>query len=277
MYLSYLPAGNYTIEIEVLDSNAGKATIFKLLKIKISPPFWLTWWFITLFTLVFIGSIAYLFLYYKHRTKEKAHIEKRIAETQSDVLLNQMNPHFMFNAINTIQHFIISNDVDSSLSFVGKLSGLMRQTFENSLKKKISVAEEIDYLKSYCQIENMRFENRVKIDFQLESKIDADSCKIPTMILQPFVENVFVHAFNDNSINPELIVSFVLSSNTILECKIIDNGKGSSSFDKVKLHKSKGIELTKERLSLLQPEIQEPILIDYTESQGTTVMIRLKL
>ena len=277
LYLSYLPAGNYTIEIEVLDSNAGKATIFKLLKIKISPPFWLTWWFITLFTLVFIGSIAYLFLYYKHRTKEKAHIEKRIAETQSDVLLNQMNPHFMFNAINTIQHFIISNDVDSSLSFVGKLSGLMRQTFENSLKKKISVAEEIDYLKSYCQIENMRFENRVKIDFQLESKIDAVSCKIPTMILQPFVENVFVHAFNDNSINPELIVSFVLSSNTILECKIIDNGKGSSSFDKVKLHKSKGIELTKERLSLLQPEIQEPILIDYTESQGTTVMIRLKL
>ena len=277
LYLSYLPSGNYTIEIEVLDSNAGKATVFKLLKIKINPPFWLTWWFITLIALSFIGSIAYLFVYYKRKAKEKAHIEKRISETQSDVLLNQMNPHFMFNAINTIQHFIISNDVDSSLSFVSKLSGLMRQTFDNSLKKKISIAEEIDYLDSYCIIENMRFGNRVKIEFQLDPKIDSTLCKVPTMILQPFVENVFVHAFNDNSIKPELLISFEMVARNILECKVIDNGKGIFSFDKVKLHKSKGIELTKERLSLLQPEIVQPITIDYTKTQGTTVLIRLKV
>ena len=277
LYLSYLPYGNYTIEIEVLDSNAGKATVFKLLKIKITPPFWLTWWFIGLFTLVFIGSIIYLFVHYKHRAKEKARIEKRIAETQSDVLLNQMNPHFMFNAINTIQHFIISNDVDSSLSFVGKLSGLMRQTFENSLKKKISLAEEIEYLKSYCQIENMRFGNRIVVEFQLDSIIDSNLCKIPTMTLQPFVENVFVHAFNDNSLNPKLLISFEMLDKNILECKIIDNGKGSSSFDKVKLHKSKGIALTKERLSLLQPKIENSIIIEYSETHGTSVIIRLKV
>ncbi|SHG21235.1 Two component regulator propeller [Flavobacterium micromati] len=277
LYLSYLPYGNYTIEVEVFDSNAGKATIFKLLNIQIQPPFWLTWWFIVLFCIVIICFLVTIILRYKFKAKEKARIEKRIAETESDVLLNQMNPHFMFNAINTIQHFIISNDVDSSLNFVSKLSGLMRQTLENSLEKRITIAEEINYLKGYIQIENMRFGNRIAVDFQIDPNIDCSLYKIPTMTLQPFVENVFVHAFNDNSQDPKLQLSFQMKTNAVMVCKIIDNGKGSASFTKVKLHKSKGISLTKERLSLLQPEIENPITIEYSETQGTTVYILLAI
>jgi LytS/YehU family sensor histidine kinase len=153
----------------------------------------------------------------------------------------------------------------------------MRQTLENSLEKRITIAEEINYLKGYIQIENMRFGNRIAVDFQIDPNIDCSLYKIPTMTLQPFVENVFVHAFNDNSQDPKLQLSFQMKTNAVMVCKIIDNGKGSASFTKVKLHKSKGISLTKERLSLLQPEIENPITIEYPETQGTTVCILLAM
>ncbi|MEM8521891.1 histidine kinase [Flavobacterium sp. PL12] len=277
IYLSYLPPGSYNVQIEVFDSNAGKHSVFKLLNIKVLPPFWLTWWFLTISFFVLNAGIFYIFLLYKRKEKEKARVEKRIAETQADVLLNQMNPHFMFNSINTIQHFIISNEVDSSLDFVSNLSTLMRQTFENSLQNKISISDEINYLKAYSEIENIRFGNNIVIEFEIDSAIDLESCKIPTMTLQPFVENVFVHAFNDNSVKPKLIISFSMLSKSILECKIIDNGKGNSSFDKVKLHKSKGVELTKERLILLQKEIKNPIETEYNDTKGTCVTIKIKV
>ena len=97
------------------------------------------------------------------------------------------------------------------------------------------------------------------------------------MVLQPFVENVFVHAFNDNHPNPTLDITFSLRAIHILECQISDNGKGKASFQKNKLHQSKGSSLTSERLSLLQPEIKNPITSVFTETKGTIVTILLKI
>lgn len=274
-FLPYLPYGNYNLEVEVFDSNAGKATIFELLKIRINPPIWLTWWFIALAVLFAFNISVYLIFKSKKKSREKAVIQKRIAETKLEALLSQMNPHFTFNAMNAIQDYIISNDIDNSLKYTGEFAKLIRKTLENSSKQTITIEDEIEYLKSYIIIENMRFDNRIQVDFHIGTDVDVYHSKIPTMLLQPFVENVFVHAFNASFPFPKLTISFEMLSKNILECKIIDNGMSLTATKKIKFHQSKGIQLTKERLSLLQNSNVNPIDILLTENDGTTVTIRL--
>ncbi|MBF4487875.1 histidine kinase [Flavobacterium sp. CSZ] len=275
LFLPYLPYGNYIVEIEVFDMNAGKSKLFTILQLYIQPPFWLNWRFIILIITVFTAVIAYVFLRIKRKSNEKTIIQRRIAETKLEALLSQMNPHFTFNAMNAIQDFIISNDIENSLLYISEFSKLIRKTLENSSKQTITIEEEIEYLEAYITIENMRFDNRIDFEIQISPQVDTYFTKIPTMLLQPFVENVFVHAFNESSISPKLIISFKMISNTLLECKIIDNGMSLNAAKKSKLHQSKGIHLTKERLSLLQDLKNDSIKIDFTENKGTTVTILL--
>lgn len=275
LFLPYLPSGNYNLDIEVFDMNAGKSRLFSILQIKVQPPFWLSWWFITMAVVVLSGLLVYIFIRIKRKSNEKIIIQRRIAETKLEALLSQMNPHFTFNAMNAIQAFIISNDIDNSLLYISEFSKLIRKTLENSSKQLITIDEEIEYLEAYITIENMRFDNRIDFEIQISEKVDTCFTKIPTMLLQPFVENVFVHAFNESSIAPKLIISFQMISETILECKIIDNGMSLNAAKKSKLHQSKGIQLTKERLSLLQDSINDSIEIDFTENNGTIVTILL--
>lgn len=277
LFLPYLPYGKYDVELEVFDSNAGKSTFFQLLKIQVSPPFWFSWWFILVVLLSVFGLLFYWVFRNKKKAKDKASIQKRIVETKLEALLSQMNPHFMFNAMNAIQNYIISNDVDNSLVYVGEFAKLMRKTLENSSKQTISIGEEIDYLKSYITIENMRFDNRIAFDFQIEPSVDEDAIEIPAMLLQPFVENVFVHAFDKSHSSPRLIVSFDMVDDSFLECKIIDNGKGLVESKASNNRPSKGIHLAKERLTLLKGTAKNFISIVHTKNKGTIVSIRLKV
>lgn len=277
LFLPYLPAGMYTVEVDVFDANAGKSTIFKLLKIHIKPPFWMTWWFIALAVIGLFNVLVYLIFKAKKKSREKAVTQKRIAETKLEALLSQMNPHFTFNAMNAIQDYIISNDIDNSLKYIGEFAKLIRKTLENSSKQTITIEEEIEYLQSYIMIENMRFNNRIETEFNIGADVDVYHSKIPTMLLQPFVENVFVHAFKASHPAPKLTISFEMLSKNILECKIIDNGSSLDVAKKTKIHQSKGIQLTKERLSLLQNSNVNPIDIHFTENKGTTVIIKLSV
>ena len=275
MYLSYLPYGKYDAELQIYDANAGKTTLFHLLKIYIQPPFWLSWWFMTIAVLIVFGIVFLLFIQYKKRIKEKALIQQRIEETKLEALLSQMNPHFTFNAMNAIQDFIIKKDVDNSLRYIGNFAKLMRKTLENSSKPTITIEEELDYLKLYISIENMRFDDRIQSEFKIPTDLDIYFYRIPTMLLQPFVENVFVHAFDDSYLEPGLTISFKMIEEQILECKISDNGKGFLTTTTQKAHQSKAIHLAKERLALLQHKIDNPIHFSESKGQGTTVTIRL--
>ena len=277
VFLSYLPHGNYNLEIQVLDLNSGETKQFKILKLIITPPFWVTWWFILLVVLVISTGLFFVIKRNKKNAEEKALIQQRIAETKLEALKSQMNPHFTFNAMNTIQDFIISNDIDNSLNFVSELAKLMRLTLDNSTKKTITLQEEIAFLQHYIYIENTRFGNKININLSIDSKINAQEIEFPTMLLQPFIENVFVHAFNAEYPNPKLDISFQLNETHVLECRIKDNGKGIASFNKVKLHTSKALQLAEERLHLIQPQISNPITINFTESEGTFVVILLQI
>lgn len=200
---------------------------------------------------------------------------KRLAETKMEALQSQMNPHFIFNAMNSIQNFIIDNKTDDALMYMGEFSKLIRQTLNNSSKQYIKLSEEIQYLKTYINLERMRFPFGVEFSLEVEKVIDKNKVEIPPMLIQPFIENVFVHAFDSDSKDAKLTIQFSLVSNE-LQCKIIDNGQGFNKVALTKLKKSKGIRLVNERFELFQSQSGN-VHINSKINQGTTITLQFKL
>ena len=274
-----IPNGKYKLVIEGKNIGTGAIFQFKTLSIIITPPFWKTSWFIIscIIGILIIGFISYKkrVQYIAKQEQAKSEIQKRLAETKMEALQSQMNPHFIFNAMNSIQNFIIKNNVDEALMYMTEFSKLIRQTLDNSSQPKISLEKEIHYLKTYIRLENMRFKEAISFKLNIPEEIDTYSIEIPPMLLQPFIENVFVHAFDSHSIKPTLEVTFVMKDNLLI-CEIRDNGKGITKDNLNKLNASKGIKLVKERVGLLQHNAVEPITIISIPNQGTTIILKLE-
>ena len=272
-----IPSGEYSVLLEGKNIGSGEIFQSKNFNLVIAPPFWKTWWFI-------IGSIIcfsiFSFIIYKKRIqliekreRDKAKIQKRLVETKMEALQSQMNPHFIFNAMNSIQNFIIDNDADKALMYMGEFSKLIRQTLDSSSKTRISLFDEIQYIKTYVYLENMRFKSPIAFKLKVAKELDLNEIEIPPMLTQPFVENVFMHAFDYKSLNPRLEIRFRQERN-ILICEIMDNGKGISKENLNSLHKSKGIKLAKERMKLSQHAFGESVLINSIPNKGTSVILK---
>lgn len=276
--LPYLPNGDLEVIVEVKDLYSGTTSSHEILKIIINPPFWKTWLFI-------IGSIGFLFLlgfiiykkrinYIQNQERTKSEVQKRLAETKMEALQSQMNPHFIFNAMNSIQNYIIDNNTDDALIYMGEFSKLIRQTLNNSSKTKINLLEELQYLQSYVVLENMRFKEMVNFDLKVSNEVDIFETEIPPMLIQPFLENAFIHAFDSSSINPKLNLSFEIKNNNLF-IEINDNGKGLDVKNLNQLTQSKGIKLAQERISLFQPNEKDSIAITSKINEGTSIVLRI--
>lgn len=269
-----VPDGKYTVLIE--GKNIGTGIVYESLKIKfiINPPFWKSLWFLILISLMVITYGIVFFRKRISKIKKDGQFKKRLAETKLEALQSQMNPHFIFNAMNSIQNYIIDNDSNEALMYLGQFSKLIRQTLNNSSKTRISIAEEIDYLESYVKLEKMRYKHSIMYVVNVDSDIDVNETYIPPMILQPFIENIFIHAFDSKSVSPSIEITFNLCEG-ILICTIRDNGKGFESND-IK-DTSKGIKLIKERLNLIQDSVEDCVTISSVPNEGTLVSLLFKL
>ena len=240
----------------------------------------MSWWFIML-EVITIGLVSYIIYskrvnYLTNKEQEKGQIQKRLAETKMEALQSQMNPHFIFNAMNSIQNYIIDNNVDDALMYLGEFSKLIRQTLNNSSKQSVNLDDEIQYLETYIKLENLRLNERVTYKFTIDNHIELNNIMVPPMLIQPFVENVFIHAFDKNTTNPTLVINFKKNQNLLI-CQIIDNGKGMNNEKVNNSMRSKGIMLVKERITLLQKQITEPISINTILNKGTTITLKLQL
>ncbi|MDD2673930.1 MAG: histidine kinase [Flavobacterium sp.] len=278
--LTYLPNGNFKIRLEIKDLFSGAIFSNDILNIVITPPFWETWWFL-LGSFVFVLICAYLIYInrirlVKKQERAKYEVQKRLAETKMEALQSQMNPHFIFNAMNSIQNYIIDNNTDDALMYMGEFSKLIRKTLDNSSKQRINLADEIQYLQTYVRLESMRFQNQIAFELILDEELDLFETEIPPMLIQPFIENVFVHAFDSRYVNAKLVLSFKQLDNYLL-CEIIDNGKGMQSVNLNKFHASKGIDLAKERIALFKVGNENPITISSNPNEGTTVALKIQM
>jgi ligand-binding sensor domain-containing protein len=251
-----LPNGDYTFEVVALNNDKVKSVKPAVFHFTILKPLWLTWWFIIIEIILLIIAI-YLFISWrinkiKTAEKEKTLINQKLAEFQMTALRAQMNPHFVFNAISSIQHYILTNDKYNSYDYLAKFSKLIRNVLDNSQEEYITLEKEIITLSLYVELEKIRF--KVPFDFSLKvnDELDQSDILIPTMLIQPYIENAIWHGLmpKQNDCLLELIIEQKGDNLVII---IADNGVGRRGFSKPKNknHVSKAMGLTDQRIKAL--------------------------
>ena len=194
------------------------------------------------------------------RSRQEAQMARlRVSGLQLRALRAQMNPHFMFNALNAIQGLIRSNENRAATSYLAKFAQLMRQTLEYTDKEEIAMEEEVEFLEQYLDINRLRFQDEFSYEVVQSRGLDEDDWKIPTMILQPFVENAVEHGIRPRHKGHIQIHFELIADDTLLRCIIEDDGIGINKSRAQRqqedpssgTHRSKGMEITRERLQLL--------------------------
>ncbi len=292
---SYLPPGDFVLEIKAITDNREIAPNPIKLFFTISTPFWKTKWFLVMAG-AFVFALGWLVIYMQlkkksQHEKRKKDIQLEMLELQQKALRAQMNPHFIFNCLNTVQDFILSQDIEPANRFLVNLSSLIRQTLENSSNSFISIADEVRYLTTYLELEKTRFDNRFNFSFVIEEKLQPkiELLKIPTMIVQPYIENAIKHGISNVRNNAgEIIIEAALTSGNTLTFVIKDNGIGINQAKKGtpgRHHSSKGMALTEERVRTITQITGKKIWVnvkdvqeeDITAGSGTRVEIIFEL
>lgn len=215
---------------------------------------------------------------------EKFKFQQEATKNKTKALRAQINPHFIFNSLSSIQHLITSNDKVSTLKYLSKFSRLTRNILESSIETNVVLEDEIKMLKDYLELESLRFDNAFSYKINIDEAINTNSIEVPFMILQPFIENAIIHGLlNKEGHDKKLNISFKQNLNN-LECTIDDNGIGrEASGRKKNIHKNKsrGLEVTKERLKIINKTDDNITIIDKigsnNEPLGTTVIIKINL
>lgn len=240
--LSYLDPGTYEIQFLVQDEDSGLVSVNTLLKITINPPFYLTLPFLIVFFMFLMVCVG---IYNKVRLKrikknqgietKQLIYEKQLSDVKLQALRSEMNSHFLFNILASIQYFILKQDVDQGLYYLDRFSSLIRMTLEFSDKKSVSLYEELAYLEKYVKIENLRKHVKVKFSYNVVSDISLTQVYIIPLLLQPFVENSMLHSFTSSIKNPEIVIEIQSLINEI-KIVIIGNGVGYQKINKHKHH-----------------------------------------
>jgi ligand-binding sensor domain-containing protein len=288
---SNLPPGRYTFKVISSNNEGVWNSVPATFSFTVERPFWKTWWFligsavVLLCALVF--SIRFRIHQIKSREKQKTELNKKIAHIESQALRAQMNPHFIFNTLSSIQHYISNNDTDAALKYLSKFAKLMRKIMDNSKQPLISVAEEINALELYLELEVMRFDKKFEYQIEVDNSIDQNYDRIPSMLIQPYVENAIIHGLLPKLNAGKISIKMHRQDETIL-CTIEDNGIGrerSKEFKKhrIQQHKSMGMSITQERLAILNSSLNSKLnaeIVDLYEGgqpAGTKVILHIPL
>ena len=222
-------------------------------------------WIISFVTLMLL--LATLYFLYRQRLLRK---EKRILTLEQDVLRAQMNPHFIFNALNSIKHYIINNEQKNAVHYLNKFSKLVRKILEFSSVKEISLHEELETMDLYMNIENIRFSNEISFSINVDDSLELTKVNVPPLVLQPFLENALWHGLSSKKGNKEIVLSVFKPSEDFIQIDIEDNGIGRKASAKIKSNKvinrkSIGIKLTKERLNNFIKDFQKPFSLVFND------------
>lgn len=198
--------------------------------------------------------------------KKVLEIEKQLFDLEQKALQLQMNPHFIFNSLNSIQSFIVNNDSDKATLYLAKFAQLMRLILANSREQFVPVKDEIKVLTYYMDIENLRFDNKFDFKIVVDPGIDDDFVGIPPMIIQPYVENAILHGIIHKTGKGNISIILSLQEENIL-CTVEDDGVGREKAMEIKnnsglKHKSRGMLITKERLEILSKQIKGQISVN---------------
>lgn len=280
-----LRPNRYRFEVKAMNEDGiwSEPVVYSFL---ITPPIWLNWWFIILE--IIIGACL-LFLAIRSREKkikEKGFLQSKIYDLELKSLRSQMNPHFIFNTLGAIQNAINTLDKSIASNYIARFGRLIRIVLESSKQSKVSLNTELEMLTLYIELEAVRFSNKFSYKITADDNIDEDFIEIPSMVIQPFVENAVLHGLTPKKGDDlYLNIDFKLRDDESLVCTITDNGIGREAAKKLNekkqfKHKSMGLEITTERLELYYKETGNKFsfeIVDLTDENnqpaGTKVEI----
>jgi len=249
----------------------------------IRKPFWESWYF-RLTALALLGGLAFWGVrtyvgrirHEELRRREQLEMQNRLLQLEQKALQLQMNPHFIFNALNSIQSLIATRDYEVARQEINRFAKLMRSILNNSRKTGITLQEEVDTLQQYLSVEQFCQQNPFTFDIRVAENVDAENLDIPPMLLQPFVENAVVHGVSHLSYPGHIEVTFDVQEHTLI-CRIIDNGPGREKAALLREakkpgHQSAALSVTQERLAAIGGS-----LVFRDREIGTEVEVRLNI
>ncbi|HFX17857.1 MAG TPA: hypothetical protein ENK64_01780 [Flavobacteriales bacterium] len=258
-----LPVGDYTFKVRGKNNTSNKYSKVSQLSFTIKPRFWETKWF---YGVVFLLITIIIYIVIKHRVKldkqkrelkfKKLLTEKTMAGLKLENFRSQMNPHFIFNALNSIQDYIISNEKELASKYLVKFSRLIRIYLDHSQQNMVSVKQEITALKLYLELEKVRFDEAFTYQINIDENLPLDHIKIPSLFIQPYVENAIKHGLLHKKGHKNLNIDLSLE-NGLLQIIIEDNGVGRKRAQEIKKvsHKSFSTRANKERVKLYKNKL----------------------
>jgi|GEM_PF-668839 len=281
--LSHLAPGNYQILIEAGDNFSNWQKKSLMVNINVPYPFYMSTWFIFLMIALFItlGILVYRYLF--HQKELKLQFDRKIKEAEMQALRSQMNPHFMFNTLNSINSFIVEHKTREASGYLTTFAKLMRNILENSKSSSIPLDKELQTLELYLNLEASRLDDAFEYRIVIAEGIAADVLKVPPLILQPFAENAIWHGLRNKEGKGTLEILIDRENENTLHIRIKDNGAGRSvtaAFQNKQFkHKSYGVEITSSRLKMLSNDshiVIEDLFNEDHSPAGTMVHIYLQ-
>ncbi|WP_460962573.1 two-component regulator propeller domain-containing protein [Spirosoma litoris] len=293
-FVSYtnLDSGTYTFRVKASNNDGVWNEQGAHLHITIQSPFWQTWWFRGLMFLLTLGLI-YMALQYrirqvKHQEAQKTAFNKQLAAMEMQALRAQMNPHFIFNSLNSINRFIMKNESEKASDYLSKFSKLIRLILHHSSMPVVTLESELESLQLYLTLESLRFDNQFTFSIQIGKEVEPAYTELPPMIIQPYVENAIWHGLMHKEGGGCITINWHVEKDVLI-CTIEDNGIGRKKSAELKSKsatrtKSMGMQITSNRLKLSQlldgrqPTVHIRDLVDPDgEPAGTSVTVRIPI
>ncbi len=294
-FLDYpaLPSGSYELQV-IAVNKFGTESVPRSLHFEVATPFWRTGWFYAALVAAFLLSVWFTTAIWmrtiRRRQREERQLSRRVAEMEHMALRAQMNPHFIFNCLNSIQQYIFDQDVLAANKYITGFSRLIRETLQNSSRSYITIGDEVRYLSSYLALEKLRFKQKMDYSIGFDPDIRLNRPVIPPMIIQPYVENSMRHGLRHKPDGKGVIRIVFAQEGETLTVTVEDNGIGREKAASYKTrehieYQSRGMQLTAERIGLIN-ELKgrggiEVEVIDLKDpngvAEGTRVIIRFIL
>lgn len=281
------PPDNYTIRIRSLKRDGIPSLQIATINFRIKTPFWKSGWFWGI--LAVTGFAAILFFNQRRNRQrqqkaiEKITTEKKFTELEMQALKAQINPHFVFNCLNSIKGFIYEKNYTQADKYLDRFADLMRSTIDNSDASVISLEEEIKYLDNYLQLEKLRFTEKFDYSITADVAINLQQTFVPAMLLQPYVENAIRHGIRFLENKKGQITISAIVRNDMLVCTIDDNGIGREKATKLKSsnhieYQGRGMSISRRRAELyhIQQEIADK-KDEQGNSLGTAIILKIPL
>jgi len=239
---------------------------------------------VVLFGLMILAGVFFIF-----NRQRRLKNEKKIITLEQDMLRSQMNPHFIFNSLNSIKLYIINNEKENAVYYLNKFSKLIRKILLASKEKEITLAEELETMELYMNIENIRFSNEINYITKISPEINLQTIKVPSLILQPFLENALWHGLSSKKENKTINLDITNENGNFIKISITDNGIGRIEAQKIKNskslnRKSLGLAITSERLANFYKDYKSEYSVEikdlYDENNnatGTKVIITIPI